>query len=1159
MIQFEKLRLHGFKSFVDKTELEIGPGLTGIVGPNGCGKSNLVEALRWSMGENSSKRMRGSSGSMEDVIFNGTENRPSRNMAEVSVLLSNADKSAPAPYNNADEIEIVRKIEKDHGSGYRINGKPARARDVQIFYADILAGANSPFLVSQGRVAQLIQAKPSDRRQVLEDAAGISGLHARRHEAELRLRATDNNLKRLEDLLGSMETRLQALKKQARQATRYRNLSAQIRQLELMISAVEWRTAHEKLQEVERTFGEAESLVGERMIVVNQLTKTQGTQAQDLPDLRQKDAELGAALQTQNLALQRLEDEAARLSQQLDETKAQLTQAQTDRTHEKGTLAENTQILERLATEESALQENAEKEDETLQAQEELKEELQSKVKVLEAEYTDMMAQVTEQRIKKENLEKQIEADTRRNEELDERIKTLKAELADKRSESSAEQEITALRANIEVLEKEIQTQREQLEKIATDKNALSATLETAREALKEKDQKREKISAEIEALQSLMDGGDEESYKQLVDDIKAESGFEAALSRALSDALSASTDDSAPVRWLSRDIKNIDLPPLPAKAQALEPHVKAPAALKMALSQIGVVENEDEGSALFKELKAGQALVSKDGTYWRWDGLHITASAPDRHAIQLKQKNRLAELLDMLPKAEKEAEKAENQIESAKTKRADKEQQEQELRSEIQQKERDVRTAQTELNNKIESQSQSRMEIAKMEEAIAQAENSLAGVLTSMTESQALFATFEGDDLEEQQNAIDEKRAALDAERESYQEALRNFEISRQEHSRRTARLQAIGDERVNLRNRCIRSNERIKELEERETSLQAKQEELKKRPAEIKIAREKLLEKISAAESEKSTISDKLAVCENELAETTKALKDAERALSDVKEKRASAQATAEERQRQIQGIRQYIIEHFDMEPNKLLAEAAVSEDDVPNLSELKDKREQDVRSRDAIGPVNLRAETEADELEKELGGILHERNDLTQAIDELRQGINKLNTEARERLEAAFDHVNGYFRQMFTQLFKGGNAHLALIESDDPLEAGLEIFAQPPGKALQSLTLLSGGEQALTAIALIFAMFLTNPAPICVLDEVDAPLDDANVDRFCDLLEEFADRGETRFLVISHHRLTMARMDRLYGVTMAERGVSKLVSVDLNKQLDFLDEVA
>ncbi|MEC8664176.1 MAG: chromosome segregation protein SMC, partial [Pseudomonadota bacterium] len=358
---------------------------------------------------------------------------------------------------------------------------------------------------------------------------------------------------------------------------------------------------------------------------------------------------------------------------------------------------------------------------------------------------------------------------------------------------------------------------------------------------------------------------------------------------------------------------------------------------------------------------------------------------------------------------------------------------------------------------------------------------------------------------------------------------------------------------------NRCIRAQERLKDLDTRETQLSEKSESLKKRPAEIKVEKETLLSKIANLESEKAIVSDKLQICENELGETTTALKEAEAKLATAREQRASAQATAEERHQQMESTKRYIREHFDLSPEELMREAAMDPENLPELGKLKAEREQAIRSRDIIGAVNLRAEQEATDLEKELGGILNEKQDLVEAIEELRGGINKLNAEARERLQAAFDHVNGYFREMFTRLFHGGKAHLALIESDDPLEAGLEIFAQPPGKALQSLTLLSGGEQTLTAIALIFAMFLTNPAPICVLDEVDAPLDDANVDRFCDLLEEFADRGETRFLVITHHRLTMARMDRLYGVTMAERGVSKLVSVDLNQQFDFLDAVA
>jgi chromosome segregation protein len=406
------------------------------------------------------------------------------------------------------------------------------------------------------------------------------------------------------------------------------------------------------------------------------------------------------------------------------------------------------------------------------------------------------------------------------------------------------------------------------------------------------------------------------------------------------------------------------------------------------------------------------------------------------------------------------------------------------------------------------------------------------------------------------QQVQTDGAREALAEAREALHAAIRDFEISKQEQSRREARLQAIGDERVNLNNRCIRARERIVELDERSEKLQARIEELKKRPTAIKKESEELLSRITEQETARAAVSDKLASCEAELADTTKALKQAEAALSEVREARASAQATMDERRAQLESIRAYIQEQFSMSPEELGAQAALSDEAMPDLETLKVQKDKAVRDRDLIGPVNLRAEQEAMELEGQLTGILAERNDLTEAINELRGGINTLNIEARDRLQAAFERVNEHFRDMFGRLFQGGKAHLALIESDDPLEAGLEIFAQPPGKALQSLSLLSGGEQTLTAIALIFAIFLTNPAPICVLDEVDAPLDDANVDRFCDLLDEFSERNETRFLIITHHRLTMARMDRLYGVTMAEKGVSQLVSVDLNQQFDFLE---
>lgn len=1157
MIQFSKLRLSGFKSFVDRTELEIGPGLTGIVGPNGCGKSNLVEALRWSMGESSSKRMRGGSGSMDDVIFAGTEKRPARNVAEVSVLLDNTDRSAPGPYNNFDDIEVVRKIERDHGSGYRINGKNVRARDVNMLYADILSGANSPYLISQGKITDIIQAKPLDRRMLLEEAAGISGLYARRHEAELRLRATDNNLRRLEDLLGGMESRLADLKKQARQAAKYRNLSADIRKLEIEIAALEWRNAHDKLREVERQFAGIESDVAEHLTAVTQLTNTQTTQSADLPALRKTDAEMAAGLQAQKLALQRLEDEAQRLDQQINENQGQQEQLRTDRQHEQQALQDNEAILTRLDKEEQDITTHQGNEDSDLEKQESQCTSLQQQAEDQEKNYTGLMESAAADRARKQALEQQIAQDTSRRNALAERLESVKAQLAAKKEEQKAQSPVEPLRTALAQDEAQFETLNERVDGLERSLADARSALEARRKDAQKSENAFNKLDSEINALESIVQAISEGDFKPVLDDIRTDDGFETALSRALGDTLTASTDQEASMVWLNDEgTDHGALPALPDGIESLAPHIKAPQVLHRALSQIGFVENDAQARAALSRMKPGQALVSRDGAYWRWDGLHIKASAADRHAVHLKQKNKLAELVRQKPAQEKALAAARAAIEAAVTVRDETQDTLRTTQDERRALDTTIRDNRRALQKAIEDQAEQQAELAKLEEALSSAARDLLGLDESIAVNQKALSAFDETAMAAQQTRIDEARGALSATREKLQDALLQFDMTRQEQNRRKARLQAIRDERVNLQNRAIRARDRLKDFDSREQHLKDKGEKLKTRPAAIQADTQVLLDKITVKESEKTTISDKIAAIEGELAQTTQALKEAEGRLASARESRAHAQATATERRRHMDEIKAHVEEHFGMSPEELHAEAAFDPDALPALDDLRGEREKAVRSRDLIGPVNLRADVESEELEKELGTILNEKQDLIEAIDELRGGIQKLNKEARERLQIAFDQVNGYFREMFTRLFGGGKAHLALIESDDPLEAGLEIFAQPPGKALQSLSLLSGGEQTLTAIALIFAMFLTNPAPICVMDEVDAPLDDANVDRVCDLLEEFAERGETRFLIITHHRLTMARMDRLYGVTMAEKGVSQLVSVDLNQQLDFLE---
>ena len=577
------------------------------------------------------------------------------------------------------------------------------------------------------------------------------------------------------------------------------------------------------------------------------------------------------------------------------------------------------------------------------------------------------------------------------------------------------------------------------------------------------------------------------------MNDIQPEKGFETALSRALGDTLMASLDGEAPVIWTESALTLADIPTLPKSAKALEPHIKAPKHLKVALSLIGVVDNNAEGTTCAKQLKIGQSIVSLDGAYWRWDGLHVKAEASDRHALQLQQMNRLTELQNAFPKIQKDAEKTRHAFENAKESKENSSKSYDDHHAHLRDKEQSLATKQSEQNALIEARSGLYAEIAKFEEALSHTNEEITSLGSSLAENKETLDSYNERMMSSQNEQVEKVREGLSNIRGSLQTAVRELDMIQQEQSRRKARLHAIADETVNLQNRVIRSRERLKELQERQTILTDKQESLDNQPKTMGEDRTELLERISTLEEQRNLDADKLATIELELAETNRALKEAERILGDAREMRAGTQATAAAGQEQLNEITVSIYEQFEMKPEALIAQTSLTleaDEAIPALEPFKAEKEKLIRSRDLIGAVNLRAEQEAQDLEKEVGGMLTERNDLTQAIEELRAGIETLNKEARERLMIAFDHVNGHFQRLFIQLYGGGQAHLELIESDDPLNSGLEIFAQPPGKTLQSLSLLSGGEQTLASIALIFAMFLTNPSPICVLDEIDAP---------------------------------------------------------------------
>ena len=856
-MKFKKIKILGFKSFVDQTDIDIEEGLTGIVGPNGCGKSNVVESLRWCMGETSPKSMRSSG--MEDVIFSGTSDRPARNNAEVTIFLDNKDRNAPAEFNNDEEIQIKRKIEIERGSEYRINGKEVRARDVQRLFADLSTGAHSPSLISQGRVGALINAKPIDRRAVLEEAAGISGLHSRRHEAELKLKGAESNLQRLKDIMRQLNTQINNLQKQAKQAEAYKSISEEITRLEGIVTYLKWYNLKESFEKSDTDLKSSEQLIQKYTLEVSQATNDQAKANEKIQPLREKEIEAAAKLNRINLERESLDKEEERIK----ELKKSLEQ----------TIQQNIGDYER----EQYQLENALRDLDALN-------------------------------VKKGDLTGEISVDNFDNEQIN-NLKEEKKQLED---------QIDELEENIEKYNSIKQSKRDEWQK----------------------------------ALIS------EENLKSRESTLKEVEGY----------------DD--PNKWTQ-----------------------------------------------------------------------IFSQKFYRNLSEISEKVIKAE--ELSADSRKSYDKASNDAKDAVTMSM-------QLREDLRQKD------------------------------------------------------------------VEEKHSDWNHE---YQRLSKNIQSSKNQINE--------------LKQRRLKSEEELKKIINR--------------PEEIAQKRGQLIETKGFAETERQYAADRLAEADNELKKYENKLRKAQNDLANVRESKGRTEATKELAESRLSELESESIEKYNCKPDSIITKLSISEDleTLQNNFERNETRlERLKQQRDTLGVVNLRADLETKEIEQELERMNSEKTDLETAIKKMRESIEELNKEGRTRLLKAFDVVNNHFKDVFVQLFNGGKAHLELVDSDDPLEAGLEMMVSPPGKKLQSMSLLSGGEQALTAMSLIFAVFLTNPSPICVLDEVDAPLDDANVERFCNLLDDIADKTNTKFLIITHHALTMSRMDRLFGVTMAERGVSQIVSVDLKK---------
>jgi chromosome segregation protein len=874
-MKFKKLEIVGFKSFADRTHLLIEDGLTGIVGPNGCGKSNIVEALRWCMGETSAKSLRGSG--MEDVIFSGTSNRPSKNIAEVNILLENNENISQ--FRDTPEIEVKRRIEKDKGSSYYINGKEVRARDVQILFADLSTGAHSPSMVSQGKVGSLITAKPTDRRAILEEAAGIGGLHARRHEAELRLNAAENNLKKADDIMKQIELQLKNLLKQAEEASRYKTISNDIKKNEALLSYL-------KIQEINKELKESQE------------------------GLNEIDDDISAVTIEKNYSSELLESENKRIKPLRND------------------FAEITSKLQRL-----------------------------------NLEYEDLFKQ--EQRTKEESEKLRVDLKNTNDDLQSENININNANSNIKRlSEEKSE-----------ILEFE-KTYYEIENKTNNDFKKISEELNLEQKAL---DNLSEKIFANI---------GNSENKNAINNYLNFFKNFSNEQSRILNDTIN--------------NFENI-------------------------------------GSQKVKE-NLRNVLVSFEETSKNIENLH--------------------------------------------------------------------------------------------------------NIIKKDYES---LSSFNKEDVK---NEFTQKTFLLKELQEKYAIFLSKYETIKNDSIKRKERVKSIDTEIDNWRNLDQNSKTKSESLLTRLKNLEKEITKIQVRPSEIGEQKGFYQENIKNTEEARAKINSEIEIAENKITEINKVLTDINEKVLVGREKKVRFETLIDNHKVKITELENKVKEDFKCsiddllnEEDKLSIEKTNIENTEASLKALKDER-------DNMGAVNLRADDETKNLENQINKMMEDRKDLLAGILKLKSSINQLNQKGREKLIDAYDKVGRKFNDVYTKLFGGGNARLELIESDDPLEAGLELLVSPPGKKLQSITLLSGGEQALTAMALIFAVFLINPAPICILDEVDAPLDDANVTRFCSLIEELTKITETKFIVITHHALTMSRMNRLYGVTMAERGVSQLVAVDLEK---------
>ncbi len=1144
------VKVTGFKSFVDTISLSIESGLTGIVGPNGCGKSNILESLRWVMGATSAKALRG--GEMDDVIFAGTDTRPARDIAEVIIKIDNSAKKAPEPFTNAPILEVSRKIKRGAGSTFRINGKEVRAKDVQLLFADASSGANSPALVRQGQVSELINAKPENRRRVLEEAAGIAGLQARRHEAQIKLNGTKANLERVDEILIHIEEQISSLKKQAQKANKYKGLAELIRGYELYLIYCKFQNLDNIIKNSEQEKSLIENKIAEFLSALNKANKELENIDTNLSPLKEEQAIAYALMRRIEGNIHDINRDISDAENNLIALENSFKKLESDINRENAFLEDCIvsinnfeQELKEIGTSELDTNAISELEQESNRIEgliKNLTDEANAKISKkaqLEAEFFSLQRESAA-------LNQEIIANKNAIINTDNILKSLTQNLISKASLEEKTKEISVLEAEIKELNLEIENKSKALINAENSENNIRQEQSEIQKSLNQ-------ISAELNGLKAI-NKDDNKSKNPLIKSLKIQSGYEKAIAAIFGDEINADINLKSDIFWandisvINNDSLKFDFPII----DTLDKFTNAPEELVLKLKATAIVENEVFASV--KTFKIGQTIVSLDGDLKRWDGYVKTKNAPLNSAVRLAQIRRISELETMLPSIELELSTVNAKLAAARS-----------LTNQTRDNANNIRKnlpLKTSLVSKLNIELLSiQNQIFKQEEAINN-QNEKAKNLAEIKEKLEkqkidIEKRFAGNNQDEKDNLnllIDEDNQNIANYRDQNFTIKSKVSLIKSEHE---ANIRA----KNNLNNQILLWQKRRDETSKRLKDLASEKDIIIKKLEENKALPNALIEK-------KNIITRELPILEERKKKADSALIEAESSIKEIQFKIRTLEENYNKSREELSTInltisntKERIIE-IDSElnisqnisvkelKNHTIQTIGEREFEKLNLELAQKNLSRAYQDREILGGVNLSADEELIEQTKRFETLENEKNEIAAAIIKLQKGIDEINNEGRERLITAFDKVNNHFSELFTALFGGGVAYLNLTENDDPLGGGLEVFACPPGKRIQSMTLMSGGEQALTATALIFAVFLSNPAPISVLDEIDAPLDDANVDRFCILLDEMRKKTNTRFICITHHPITMARMDRLFGVTMGEKGVSQVVAVDLKK---------